>query len=92
MHFILVRIVVDPEPVLEILGMRWEYNLDEMQVYNRAPSTHSFTLRGRLRIANQLISMFFGRWEETQEPGGNSGRHEDININKGKSGKKFGIE
>lgn len=41
--FILDRVLVDPEPVPGIMGMMWEYSLNELPVPGRAPCTRSFT-------------------------------------------------
>lgn len=36
-HFILVKVAVDPEPILGMLGMRWEGTLCGTPVHHRAP-------------------------------------------------------
>lgn len=38
----MARIVVDPEPILGILGVRLEHTVDGILAHHRAPCTHAY--------------------------------------------------
>lgn len=65
----MVNVMVDPDPVLDTLGMSQDFILDGTPVIFRSH------IMGQFISANPTTGMFFfGRREETGEPGGNPQR------------------
>lgn len=60
-HFILVRYLVDPEPISVALGKRLEYTPDGMSVYLREVRIHKFTLNVLWKI--KWIHLMACCWE-----------------------------
>lgn len=58
--FILVRDVVDPEPILETLSMKWRHTLYKIPVQH----TDIHSQLGQFTVVSPSTGMFFGRWDE----------------------------
>lgn len=56
-HFQCVRVAVNLEPVLGMLGVRWEYTLNGITVHQQAPCTLIYTKR-----------RFLGGWRTGSKP------------------------
>lgn len=72
--FILVRLIVDPEPIPGALSTPLEYTLNYMLFHQVTLHTYSFTPRGNLVSPNQPPGKFFGG---NQRTGINPGVHGD---------------
>lgn len=75
-QFILFRVVVDPEPILETLGSRRDYIwyiLDRTLVHRRLLYKHAHTHLGAI-VANLPTGMFFGELENLDETRVNTGK------------------
>lgn len=73
-HLFLVTVSVDPEPILETLGVRQEYTwiLNGTSIHHRAPGTH---IMGQFTVASPPTGTFLG-----------AGRNPDkIHMDKGRT-------
>lgn len=75
---ILLRVVMHPDVILEILGTRFANSPDGMPIYHRAPSKH---IHSHIEAIYNIQSTYwhaFGMWQESRDPGNNPGHEEDV--------------